>query len=234
MELAHGAAGVTAVWITLRDLVVRPFALIEQVVRGDDTPYVGPIRLTLGLAGVFDVLATLLLPSMGILDLLRFSGRAEMAAALTTALEQHGVDVSHFEDRFSSRIQALQTAATVVECGLIAMLLRFFRKGALADHLAYAFYLYAAYLVVAILLVAVMSVASSAGAGWLVALGAGSLVFGLPAIIVAGMPRFYPARWPRQVVRSTLSFVAISALSIMVIPLSQGVALAWTMLSFGI
>lgn len=203
--------------------------MIQRAAFEHDPRYVGAVKLSLALSTVAIVLMGWLMPSDVYLDGFRASD-PEAWARLAAELDKHGISQAHFADRFSSRHELLNTAATLFEsAGLALVLHRFDRSRPLLSHLSFALYCYSLWLLVSLPLQFV--VISDLNQTFRIVVGAGMVVL-LPGLLVAGMIRLYPAPWPRQLARA-VAVVALTALLLWLAAVAISVgAMAWTRTSF--
>jgi|GEM_PF-3569278 len=229
VDAATGLDGRT--WVTLRDLAVRPWETIRKAAFEHDPRYVGAVKLSLAMSTVAIVLMGWLLPSGAFFDRLRVSD-PQAWAELTATLEQHGICLDHFADRFSSRYDILNTGATLVECGVFALV--FFaldRSRPFISHLSFALYCYSMWLATSIPLQ--LLVAADIGTVMRSGLFVLMLLL-LPGLLIVGLWQFYPAGWTRQIGRAVGLLVLTALLFAVSTTVIAAGAFAWTRASFGI
>ena len=230
-DLVDAATGLDGrAWETLRDLVLRPWDMIQRAAFDQDPRYVSAVKLSLAMSTLSIVLMSWLVPSEAYFDQLRVSA-PQAWAQLSAELDAHGVCFPHFADRFSSRHELLNTIATLFECGVFAVFLYGFdRARPLLSHLNFVLYCYSLWLLVTAPLQFVV-VADIGGSGFVGALG---MILLLPGLMLMGLRRLYPASLPRQLVRG-LSLLVLTAVLFggTVVMISSG-AMAWTRASFGL
>ena len=215
---------------TLRDLVVRPWTMIQRAAFENDRRYVGAVKLSLAMSTVAIVLMSWLVPSELYFDRMRASD-PEGWAVLVSQLDAHGVCFDHFADRFSNRHELLNTASTLIECIVFAAVVgRFDRRRPWFAHLNFVLYCYSLWLLITIPL-QFLTVADIDGLGVVLGL---AMVAVLPGLMILGLVRLYPAPWPRQLARGTLLLVLTVVLFIVSAVAIAAGAMAWTRASFGI
>ncbi|MEM7154033.1 MAG: hypothetical protein AAF799_14380 [Myxococcota bacterium] len=230
-DLVDAATGLDGrAWQTLRDLVLRPWTMIQRAAFDHDPRYVSAVKLSLAMSTLSIVLMSWLVPSEAYFDRLRVSS-PEAWAQLTAQLDAHGVCFPHFADRFSSRHELLNTIATLFECGVFGLFLYVLdRARPYLSHLNFVLYCYSLWLLATAPLQFVV-VADLGGSGFLA--GVGMIVL-LPGLMLMGLRRLYPAPWLRQVVRGSMLLVLTAVLlGATVVMISSG-AMAWTRASFGL
>ena len=221
--------------VTMRDLVLRPWTLIQRAVFDDDPRYVGPVKLALSLTVLSLLLTTWLLPTDYDIGETLHRDAPEQWAALRERMATHQISGAHFVERFTDYLHFLTTLLTLAECGFYALVLRRFdRSRPYLTHMGYALYLYSLWLLLAMLLVLVIAVAHTLGYSSLI-IGAWSVMgVSLPVLQALGLPRFYPAPRSRQIGRAAFlimsSLVLFSAGSF----LATTSALVWALRSFGL
>lgn len=234
-DLVDAATGLDGrAWVTVRDLVLRPWDMMRRAAFEHDPRYVGAIKLSLALSTLAIVLMSWLFPPDGMLTSLEQTDPSAWAA-LQDQLREHGICFAHFADRYSSRYELLNTTATLLECGVLALVLyRFDRARPLLSHLSFALYAYSLWLLVSIPLeLALAGLTALGAASWLGTVVAVVLVLVLPGLLVAGVWRLYPAAWPRQLGRAVILLVATAGLFAVAILVIGVGAMAWTRASFG-
>lgn len=231
-ELIDAATGFDRrAWITLRDLVVRPWTLLGRVIAGPDPRYVGSIKLSLVVMTISLLVTPWLMPTTSVIQMFERAGDIDAAQALRATLDGAGVDHAHFDERYTSRSNTLNTILSVVECLVLALVLsRFDRTRRFFGHLDYALYLYTLWVLVTTPLIAI-GVALPAEAFAVIAM-LGMLA--LPGLLIAGLPRFYPAPWPRQLLRGAMILLATASLLVAAFDLLISLSLRWTLASFGL
>lgn len=215
---------------TLRDLVLHPWTMIRRAAFENDPRYVGAVKLSLAMSTVAIVLMSWLVPSELYFERLRMSD-PEGWATLVAQLDAHGVCFDHFADRFSNRHELLNTAATLVECVVFALLVsRFDPRRPWFAHLNFVLYCYSLWLLITIPLQFVAA-ADIEGIGVVLGL---SMIGTLPALMILGLRRLYPAPWPRQLGRGLVLLVVTVVLFVVSAAAIAVAAMEWTRASFGI
>jgi len=231
-DLVDAATGLDGrAWVTLRDLVIRPWDMIRRAAFENDPRYVGAVKISLVMSTFAIVLMSWLLSGEGYFTRLQAAEPAAWAR-LNARLEASGVCLAHFIDRFSSRHELLNTLATLVECGVLAVFFYVLdRRRRFVAHLSFALYCYALWLLVTVPLQFVMVAGLSPVAKLAVALG---MIVLLPGLMFVGLLRLYPTSWPRQVGRALALLLLTGGLFfVMTAAIARG-AMAWTLLSFGL
>ncbi len=215
---------------TLRDLVLQPWSMIQRAAFENDQRYVGAVKLSLAMSTVAIVLMSWLVPSELYFERMQASD-PEAWALLAAQLEAHGICFDHFADRFSSRHELLNTAATLVECVVFAFVVRRFdpRRPVFA-HLNFVLYCYSLWLLISLPLqfLAAADIEGVRAVAGLVMLAV------LPGLMIFGFHRLYPARWPRQLARGVVILIVTTVLFVLSAVAIAVVAMAWTRASFAI
>jgi len=220
-------------WVTLRDLLVRPWVLIARTLDGPDPRYVGPIKLALSVAAASLLLVSWLLPERPVAQLVELKSGPAAAEALLAELGAHGVAPAHFDERFASRQNAINVALTLVECLAFSALLAWFeRRRPFLGHLAYALIMFTLWVLVGTLIVVVV-IAVPTEVRWFHVAAEAVMLLLLPGLLIAGLPRFYPAPWPRQAARALVLVLVALVLLAVAFEVLMVLALAWTKASFG-
>ncbi|MCH9685984.1 MAG: hypothetical protein K0V04_31405 [Deltaproteobacteria bacterium] len=235
-DLVDAATGFDGrAWVTLRDLVLKPWEMIQRAAFDHDPTYVGAVKLSLAMSTFAIVLMSWLFPGDAQLDNLETSN-PEAWIELNARLTEHGICFAHFVDRFSSRYELLNTAATLLECGVFALLFRWFdRSRPLLSHLSFALYCYSLWLLASIPLELLLAAASAADLGQTLSMAVGVVMLGLlPGLLIAGLWHLYPAPWSRQLARALILVVVIAVLFGLTLIVIMFLAMAWALASFGL
>ena len=231
-DLVDAATGLDGrAWITLRDLLRQPWEMIRRAAFEGDPHYVGAVKLSLAMSTLAIVLMSWLMEPDAYLQAMRAAdpvawGRFE------GELASRGVCMDHFADRFWSRHELINTVATLLECGVFALLLwAFDRRRPYLSHLSFALYGYTLWLMVTVpLQFALAADLPPAVVFWV---GIGMVVL-LPGLMIAGLLRLYPASWPRQLLRALLLVVTTALLFVLAAAAISAGAMAWARASFGL
>ncbi|MEM9457428.1 MAG: hypothetical protein AAGF11_24825 [Myxococcota bacterium] len=133
----------------MRDLVLRPWVLIQRAVFDGDPRYVGPVKLALSLSVLSLLLTTWLLPADYSIDEALHRDAPEQWAALRERMATHQISDAHFVERVTDYLHLLTTILTLAECGFYALVLRRFdRSRPYLTHMGYALYLYSLWILI--------------------------------------------------------------------------------------
>lgn len=235
-DLVDAATGLDGrAWVTLRDLVLRPWDMIQRAAFEHDRGYVGAVKLSLSITTLAIVLISWLFPSDAPLTSLEHSA-PEVWTQLNTQLSEHGICFAHFADRFSNRYELLNTLATLLECGVFALVLhRFDRSRPLFSHLSFALYCYSLWLLASVPLELLLATINAADLGRTLHLAVGLFMIALlPGLLIMGLWRLYPASWIRQLGRSVILLLVTVVLFVLALLAISTGAMAWTRASFGL
>ncbi len=208
--------------------------MIRRAAFENDPGYVGAVKLSLSITTLAIVLISWLFPSDAPLIGLKDSA-PEVWIQLNTQLSERGISFAHFADRFSSRYELLNTFATLLECGVFALLLhRFDRSRPLFSHLSFALYCYSLWLLACIPLEFLLAAAHAVGVDRTLSMAMGmGMVAVLPGLLIVGLWRLYPAPWPRQLGRAAILLLLMAVLFVVVLAAISVGAMEWTKASFG-
>ncbi|MEM6295525.1 MAG: hypothetical protein AAGA54_29900 [Myxococcota bacterium] len=229
-DLVDAATGLDGrALLTLRDLVVRPWTMIRRAALENDPEYVGAVKLALAMSTVAIVVMSWLIPSELYFDGMR-AADPEAWSAFSKELDANGICLAHFSDRFSNRHELLNTAATLAECGVFALLFLWFdRTRAYFTHLSVALYCYSLWLLVSLPLQLLAGTDLGGPIGMTVGL---VLIALLPGLLITAVVKFYPASRIRQTARGVGVLVLTGALFAGTSVIIAEGAMLWTRASF--
>jgi hypothetical protein len=216
-------------WFTVRSLAQHPWTTIREAVFEHDPSYVSAVKLSLAMSTVSIVLMSWLMPGDAFFVRMKVAD-PDAWAQLQADLAAAGVCFDHFADRFSNRHELLNTASTLVECGVFAVFVRLLdRTRPFMSHLSFVLYCYALWLIATLPLQFVV-VHNLGGLGTLMGF---AMIVLMPGLLVMGLRSLYPTSPLRQLVRGILLFALSTVLfGASAVAIASG-AMLWTRLSFG-
>jgi Protein of unknown function (DUF3667) len=115
---------------TLRDLLIDPVRIVGAHMAGDRRRYLPPLRLFMALGGIYMVALSFVQPFRFDAPSLRRMGvREQDAVRIEQKLQQRGIPVEVFNERFESRMNTVVPVLTVLALLPLVPLLRAFDRG---------------------------------------------------------------------------------------------------------
>lgn len=187
------------VWLTLRDLLIRPARVIEAYWSGEAVSYVRPFKLFFLLAGTYILLLSFAQPMEFDMNHL-LQGDAEQRQKITALLAEKNITQDVLNDRFAQRLNTvLPLISALILLPLAAVLRRMKPERPLRDHVLFMTSITNAMWIACILLMP------------LTLLGRGYFLAGAQAVgigyLVWGISRMYAGRTRALTVARAFGFV---------------------------
>ena len=121
---------------TLKDLLIHPVRIVGAHMAGDRRRYLPPLKLFVALGGVYMLALSLVQPyKFDAPSLRRMGVREQDAVRIEQKLQQRGIPVEVFNERFESRMNTVVPLLTALALLPLVPLLRAFdRRRAWAEH----------------------------------------------------------------------------------------------------